>query len=398
MAGSASIDRRFRAETRPVPTKSRPELERPGQAAAPAQDDRPTLKRPDPPRRPQSDPPERTIPERPSQRVQPGFNRMVPEDAKPTQLHERPKPLPSVLGRPSSLEARAQEERLGRRPPSRAATRAETEPRPARFARGTSPPPDQQARGTSPPPDQRVVDQHARVAPSDQHARVAPSAQHAHVAPSAQQARVAPSDPSARGISPVLDELARGVSPPPDQLARGTAPNDALDTDTHDECVTDAQDVQDDPLVEVLNALSPPGDTIDTSPFERAQPARAQMPTVIVEPHASQHPTQPERRPSSPSVENHVVRNAWHPEHTSSTEQQLLHYQPTDQMWLGCVVSPPTVGASLVIGRFMQPDFTITSPVTKIITRQDGMLIQTTTKNRYFVDNGGATYLVRRLG
>ena len=318
MAGSASIDRRQRAETRPVTTRSRPADEKPTTVH-----ERPRLIT--------ADVAAGTITS--SDRPKPSGASSV---ASPGP-NVRPKPLPSVLDRPSQRAV----------PPRRPDSRATTERRPDRFARGTSPPPD------------------------------------------------GATDPLARGLSPVLDQLSREL-PLPDQLARGTTPNDAIDDsdDARATGVHDAQADDDDPLVEILNALAPPSESVDTDPFERAQ-AKAE-PSVIIEPAAEQA-RQAERR-DTPSVENHVVRTAWDPEHTSSTEQQLLQYQPIEQMWLGCVVAPPQVGAKLIIGRYMQSEFTVTSPVTKIITRQDGMLVQTTSKNRYFVDNIGATYLVRRYG
>ena len=64
--------------------------------------------------------------------------------------------------------------------------------------------------------------------------------------------------------------------------------------------------------------------------------------------------------------------------------------------WLGVVLSPPEVGAALVIGTWLRPEFCVTSPVMQIAERPEGVLVQTVTSSRYFVKHGGDTYLVRR--
>ncbi len=66
--------------------------------------------------------------------------------------------------------------------------------------------------------------------------------------------------------------------------------------------------------------------------------------------------------------------------------------------WLGVVVAQPEVGAPLVIGTWLCPEFRVTSPVAKIVERDDGVLVQTVTKSRYFVKPAGDAYLVGSAG
>lgn len=68
---------------------------------------------------------------------------------------------------------------------------------------------------------------------------------------------------------------------------------------------------------------------------------------------------------------------------------------PSQLTWVGVVVSPPEVGASMMIGTWLRPEFRVTSPVAKLLMREDGMLVQTTSKSRYIVHSTGDTYLVR---
>lgn len=71
----------------------------------------------------------------------------------------------------------------------------------------------------------------------------------------------------------------------------------------------------------------------------------------------------------------------------------------TDSMpWVGIVCSAPEVGACLVIGTYEAPEFRVTSPVSRIFPREGGVLVQTTTKSRYFVEDSGNAYLVRKVG
>jgi len=65
--------------------------------------------------------------------------------------------------------------------------------------------------------------------------------------------------------------------------------------------------------------------------------------------------------------------------------------------WLGLVLEPPTVGAPLVIGRPGARDFRITSPITELFSRQDGLLVQTANDQRYLVGIAGNTYLITWL-
>lgn len=62
--------------------------------------------------------------------------------------------------------------------------------------------------------------------------------------------------------------------------------------------------------------------------------------------------------------------------------------------WLGVAVAQPEVGAPLVIGTWLSPEFRVTSPVTRMIKRPDGVLVQTATKSRYFVKPAGDAFLV----
>jgi len=64
--------------------------------------------------------------------------------------------------------------------------------------------------------------------------------------------------------------------------------------------------------------------------------------------------------------------------------------------WLGIAQCQPEVGASLVIGTYAREDFCVTSPVTHVFTREDGVLVQTATKSRYFIEPSGDTYMLRK--
>ncbi|HEU4614549.1 MAG TPA: hypothetical protein VFS15_20780 [Kofleriaceae bacterium] len=66
--------------------------------------------------------------------------------------------------------------------------------------------------------------------------------------------------------------------------------------------------------------------------------------------------------------------------------------------WIGVTLSDPQIGAAIVIGTWLRPEFRVTSPVTHVFPCQDGVLVQTSTKSRYFVEPGGDVYLVRRVG
>jgi hypothetical protein len=59
-------------------------------------------------------------------------------------------------------------------------------------------------------------------------------------------------------------------------------------------------------------------------------------------------------------------------------------------------VSPPEVGASLLIGTWLRPEFRVTSIVTRVAPKNDGVLVQTASKSYYFVKPAGDVYLVRR--
>ena len=66
-----------------------------------------------------------------------------------------------------------------------------------------------------------------------------------------------------------------------------------------------------------------------------------------------------------------------------------------DLKWIGVVVSPPLIGASLLIGTWLRPDFRVTTPVASIFERDDGVLVETEAKSRYFVKHSGDVYSVR---
>lgn len=69
--------------------------------------------------------------------------------------------------------------------------------------------------------------------------------------------------------------------------------------------------------------------------------------------------------------------------------------RPSMLQWLGVVLTQPEVGAALMIGTWLRPEFRVTSPVARVFARGDGVLVQTITKSRYFVGPNGDTYLVR---
>lgn len=79
----------------------------------------------------------------------------------------------------------------------------------------------------------------------------------------------------------------------------------------------------------------------------------------------------------------------------SLTEPNEPKMRPSRLRWLGVVLSKPEVGASLVIGTWLRKDFCVTSPVTKVVKRETGVLVETATKSRYFVEHAGDTYSVR---
>jgi len=60
--------------------------------------------------------------------------------------------------------------------------------------------------------------------------------------------------------------------------------------------------------------------------------------------------------------------------------------------WIGVVVTPPEIGAPLIVGRPGARDVTITSLVRQLFARDDGVLVQTEHGSRYFIEIGGHTY------
>jgi hypothetical protein len=81
----------------------------------------------------------------------------------------------------------------------------------------------------------------------------------------------------------------------------------------------------------------------------------------------------------------------------SLTEPNGPKPRPSKMSWLGVVLTPPEIGAALVIGTWLRPEFCVTSPVTHVFPRESGTLVQTSTKSRYFVGPDGDTYLIRKL-
>jgi hypothetical protein len=77
--------------------------------------------------------------------------------------------------------------------------------------------------------------------------------------------------------------------------------------------------------------------------------------------------------------------------------QSAARLRTESMPFLGVVASAPEVGACLVIGCYDSPEFRITSPVTRVFARAEGVLVQTLSKSRYFVEHGGGAYLVRKL-
>lgn len=72
--------------------------------------------------------------------------------------------------------------------------------------------------------------------------------------------------------------------------------------------------------------------------------------------------------------------------------------RPSSMSWLGVVLAPPEVGAQLVIGTWLRPEFCVTSQVTHVLPRDNGTLVETITKSRYFIGIDGDTYRVRGSG
>jgi hypothetical protein len=64
-----------------------------------------------------------------------------------------------------------------------------------------------------------------------------------------------------------------------------------------------------------------------------------------------------------------------------------------NRRWVGLAVAPPEIGQPLIIGT---PDrtFRVTTPVTKVLRRTDGVLVQTRSRSRYLINNGGYAYHV----
>lgn len=121
-------------------------------------------------------------------------------------------------------------------------------------------------------------------------------------------------------------------------------------------------------------------DLDDEPPLRRADTRAATEPLARFA-----HGTSP--RASSPSLEIQI--SPWH-------EAEHASFRPSRASWLGFAVSPPQVGARIVIGTRTSAEFIVTSPATEVIERDDGVLVVTETNNLYFVARSGDAYLVRR--
>jgi hypothetical protein len=64
-----------------------------------------------------------------------------------------------------------------------------------------------------------------------------------------------------------------------------------------------------------------------------------------------------------------------------------------DDPWIGHAVNRPEIGAPLLIEQPGSPDFRVTSPVTFVLTRSDGLLLHTV-KGRYVVGIASGVYIV----
>jgi hypothetical protein len=71
--------------------------------------------------------------------------------------------------------------------------------------------------------------------------------------------------------------------------------------------------------------------------------------------------------------------------------------RPRNMQWLGVVVAPPLLGASLVIGTWLRPDFRVTSAITRLIERDDGVIVMTASKSGYLVEHSGDVYFVGKV-
>jgi hypothetical protein len=144
-----------------------------------------------------------------------------------------------------------------------------------------------------------------------------------------------------------------------------------------------------DPDERTTNAI--PKQTIDaleelaTEAFEK-QSARAETADPLAETQNARAET------ADPTAETHNARAE------SETQPNGPRPRPSRLQWLGVVLSKPEVGAALMIGTWLRPEFCVTSPVMHVFPRGDGLLVQTTTKSLYFVGPDGDTYLVRKTG
>jgi hypothetical protein len=134
-------------------------------------------------------------------------------------------------------------------------------------------------------------------------------------------------------------------------------------------------------------------------------------PTELAPPDDDDHPTLSLVKQSADKLEPSVVDDelelstarvvkmieALTPKQSTRAETQINGPAPRPSMleWLGVVLTQPEVGAALMIGTWLRPEFRVTSPITHVFPRGDGVLVQTTTKSRYFVGPSGDTYLVR---
>ena len=120
--------------------------------------------------------------------------------------------------------------------------------------------------------------------------------------------------------------------------------------------------------------------TAERTRFGRGSGAQPKQGAAVAQPSRDAAGAQPRRVITSATVEDKPPRVA------------------ASLSWLGVVVAQPELGAPLVIGTWLCPEFRVTSPVAKIVERDDGLLVQTVTKSRYFVKPAGDAYLVNKAG
>ncbi len=133
---------------------------------------------------------------------------------------------------------------------------------------------------------------------------------------------------------------------------------------------------------------APPYDSLTTGRFMRPRKRNPHIvarshPHVVPQPHPHVVPTQPQQPRAQPRPEPQLRPSA-----RASAE---------DMSSLGVVLTPPQIGATLVIGSWLRPEFCVTSPVTHTSVRDGGVVVETASGSRYFVYYAGDAYVVRKL-